>query len=87
MISENAVDFLVDFGSTATKNGSTAVVGVFDKAYGEAFGLVAGNDPVFRCPTGNIARGDTLAIGATTYTVIGIEADGTGWDLCRLEAV
>ena len=56
MISENPVDFLVDFGSTATKNGSTSVVGVFDKAFAESFGMIAGNDPVFRCPTGNIAR-------------------------------
>ena len=88
MISENPVDFLVDFGSTATKNGSTSVVGVFDKAFAESFGMIAGNDPVFRCPSATgIVRGNTLVIGGVSYTVVGVEADGTGWDLCRLEAV
>lgn len=33
-----------------------------------------------------MARGNTLLIGGTTYTVVSIEADGTGIDLCRLEA-
>ena len=63
------------------------VVGLFDKSYGEAFGIIAGNDPVFRCLTSvGMARGNTLLIGGTTYTVVSIEADGTGIDLCRLEA-
>ena len=50
MITEQAADFLADFATTATKNGTVAVSGVFDKAYGEAYGMIAGTDPVFRCP-------------------------------------
>ena len=39
--------FLADFAVSATKNGSATVSGVFDKAYGEAYGMIAGTDPVF----------------------------------------
>lgn len=73
--------------TVATRNGTVSVVGLFDKAYGESFGLITGNDPVFRCLTSvGMARGDTLVVGSTTYTVAGVEADGAGLDLCRLEA-
>ena len=79
--------FLADFAVSATKNGSATVSGVFDKAYGEAYGMIAGNDPVFRCPTASaVVRGNTLLIGGVTYTVTHVEGDGTGWDVCRLEA-
>lgn len=78
--------FFIDFGTAATI-GAATVVGLFDKSYGEAFGIIAGNYPVFRCLTSvGMARGNTLLIGGTTYTVVSIEADGTGIDLCRLEA-
>ena len=84
-INDAVIDHLSDV--VATRNGSGSVVGLFDKSYGEAFGLIAGNDPVFRCLTSvGMARGDTLLIGSTSYTVVGIEPDGTGWDVCRLEA-
>ena len=87
MISETLTDFLPDFGIAATRNGTTSVTGLFDKAYAEAFGMIAGNDPVFRCLTSvGMARGDTLSISGTTYTVMEIQPDGTGIDLCKLEA-
>ena len=73
--------------TVATRNGSEPVTGLFDKAYGEAFGLISGNDPVFRCLTSvGMARGNTLLIGGVTYTVTNVEGDGAGWDVCRLEA-
>ena len=79
--------FFEDFGIAAVRNGATSVTGLFDKAYGEAFGLISGNDPVFRCLTSvGMARADTLVINGATYTVVSIEPDGTGIDLCRLEA-
>ena len=79
--------FFTDFAVTATRNGSAQVAGIFDKAYADAFSLVAGNDPVFRCPDGaGVVRGDTLLISATTYTVTHTEPDGTGLMVCRLEA-
>jgi len=84
---EDSDPFLADFAVSATKNGSATVSGVFDKAYGEAYGMIAGNDPVFRCPTASaVVRGNTLLIGGVTYTVTHVEGDGTGWDVCRLEA-
>jgi len=87
MITENLADFVVDFGIDVTRNGSATVSGLFDKAYAEAFGLIAGNDPVFRClSSAGMARGDTLVISGTTYTVTEVQPDGTGIDLCKLEA-
>lgn len=86
MFVEDHAPYLADFAVSATKNGTTPVSGLFDKAYGEAFGLVSGNDTVFRCTSGQLARGNTLVVSGTTYTVVSIEADGTGWDVCRLEA-
>jgi len=84
---EDHAPFLADFAVSAVKNGATAVAGLFDKAYGEAFGLIAGNDPVFRCLSSvGMARGNTLVIGGVTYTVASIEPDGTGIDVCRLES-
>ncbi len=87
MITETLADFLPDFSTSATRNGSATVSGLFDKAYAEAFGMIAGNDPVFRCLSSvGMARGDTLVISGTTYTVTEIQPDGTGIDLCKLEA-
>lgn len=84
---EDLAPYLTDFAVPATRNGSASVVGIFDKPYGEAFGMISGNDPVFRCLSSiGMARGDTLVVSGITYTVTHIEADGTGIDLCRLEA-
>ena len=83
---EDLTPFFADFAAVATKSG-VAVSGIFDKAYGESFGLIAGNDPVFRTASSTgIVRGNTLVIGGVTYTVTHVEPDGTGLDLCRLEA-
>ena len=83
---ESTAPFFADFGVTATLAGAD-VRGIFDDAYGEAFGgLVAGSGPMFRLPSSIAAtRGDSLVLGATTYTVVGIEPDGTGMTLLRLE--
>ena len=87
MITENFADFFVDFGATATKSG-VPVAGIFDVAYADAFDMIAGSGPVFRCATSaGVVRGDTLVINGTSYTVTVAEADGTGLTLCRLEAV
>jgi hypothetical protein len=68
------------------RNGSLFAQGFFDNAYAEAFGIISGNDPVFRCLSSvGMARGDTLLIDGVTYTVTHIESDA-GIDLCRLES-
>lgn len=86
MITENLVDFFMDFNATATKSG-VSIAGIFDANYADAFGMVSGNSPVFHCATSAaIARGNTLVINGTSYTVTVTESDGTGMTLCRLEA-
>ena len=83
---ESFAGYFADFGVDATLNGAT-VRGIFDDAYGDAFGgLVAGSGPMFRVPTTiAVTRGDSLACAATTYTVVNIEPDGTGLSTLRLE--
>lgn len=78
--------YFVDFGATATKSG-VAVAGIFDATAADAFGMVSGNHPVFICATSaGVARGNTLVINGTNYTVTAVEPDGTGMTACRLEA-
>lgn len=83
---ESMPSFFVDFGVAATLNG-VAVRGIFDDAYGEVFGgIVSGTGPVFRlASSATHARGQSLVIGAATYTVSAVEPDGTGMSLLRLE--
>lgn len=83
---ESFAPLFADFGVDATLAGAP-VRGIFDDAYGEAFGgLVSGSGPMFRLPSSVAAtRGNALVIGATTYTVAGIEPDGTGLTVLRLE--
>jgi hypothetical protein len=77
--------YFTDFGVPATLDGAP-VRGIFDNAYGESFGLVASSSPVFRLPSSiAVTTGQTLVIAATTYTVAGIEPDGTGLTVLRLE--
>jgi hypothetical protein len=77
------------FGIAATYNGSATVNGILDLAYYEPLGNVAeGSAPVFTCAAADVpsvAHGDTLVIGARTYKVCGVEPDGTGIVLLRLE--
>ena len=78
--------FFADFGVSATLAGNT-VTGIFDDAYGESFGgMVAGSGPMFRLPSSiAVTSGDALVHASTTYTVVGIEPDGTGLTLLRLQ--
>lgn len=83
---EDRAPFFADFGIAATLNGAS-VTGIFDDAYGEAFGgMVMGSGPMFRCQSSaGHAAGQALVIGATTYTVTGVEPDGTGLTVLRLD--
>ena len=62
---------------------------IFDGPYLEALGnAVEGSGPValaIAAEVPAVAQGDTLTIGATEYTVRGVEPDGTGLVLLRLE--
>ncbi len=87
---ENLAPFFntADFGTAATLNGA-AVNGIFDNDYYEALGnTVEGSSPVFRLATSDasaVAHGQSLVIASTTYKVRGVEPDGTGVTLLRLE--
>ncbi len=66
------------------------LLGVFDAAYGESFGI-SGTTPVLLCDDTDLAdlavvAGDTVTIGSDSYTVSRIEADGTGMSRLILDA-
>ncbi|MBK7592226.1 MAG: hypothetical protein IPI27_13395 [Betaproteobacteria bacterium] len=77
-----------DFAVTATLAG-VSVTGIFDAQYYEPLGNdVQGSQPMFMLPTASApsaAHGQTLVIGASTYKVRGVEPDGTGVTVLRLE--
>ena len=83
---ESFAGYFADYGVDATLNG-TPVRGIFDDAYGDAFGgMVAGSGPMFRLPSSiAVSRGNSLVLGAKSYTVVGIEPDGTGLTVLRLD--
>lgn len=77
-----------DFAVAATLNG-VAVSGILDEEYLEPLGnVVEGKAPVFACRAAavpSVAHGQTLVVGARTFKVRGVEPDGTGVVLLRLE--
>lgn len=78
--------FFADFGVDAVVDGVN-VVGIFDKAYQESFGIVSGDNPIL-VVSSNVAaaEGDSVTINATSYTVAGVQPDGTGITILQLEA-
>lgn len=80
-----------DFAVTATYNGATPVNGILDTAYVEApagIGGIQSSQPVFLCRTADVpsaAHGQTLVVGAVTYKLVGVEPDGSGTTILRLE--
>ena len=86
-----ALDFVSmtrDFGLDATLNG-VSVRGIFDAPYADAFG-VGGSAPqltVLASDAPLVAIGDAVTIGDASYTVAGVEPDGTGVARLTLRAV
>ncbi|PTR17498.1 hypothetical protein C8R31_101662 [Nitrosospira sp. Nsp2] len=75
-----------EFADAVTYNGAP-LAGIFDNAYFEGQGI-QGSQPVFTCPTADVAsarHGDLLVRAGVTYKVVGVEPDGTGITLLRLE--
>lgn len=63
-----------DFAVAGVLNSTLTVNGIHDPRYVDPFS-VDGVDNVFLCPISsapNVAQGDTLVIGATTYKVRGV---------------
>ena len=76
-----------DFAEVAL-NGATPINGIFDNSYASSFD-VAGSAPTFTCKssdaTGLSPGTSTLTIRSSSYLVIGVEADGTGVTVVRLQ--
>ena len=76
----------------AIYNGGASVDGIFSKDYldaGEGAVSFESSTPAFVCQAADvpaIARADTFLINGTTYSVTGIEPDGTGLVLIKLRS-
>lgn len=87
---EDPTLFFGDFAVAATLQSVAVSSGViFDREYIEALGnTVEGRAPValaIASEIPSVAQGQSLVIAAATYTVRGVEPDGTGLVLLRLE--
>lgn len=62
------------------------VGGLFRSNYAEAFGVISGSSPAFRCLDGiPVGFGATVVIGPVTYTVAEIQPAEPGFQLLKLE--
>ena len=84
---ETAADrtaMLADYGTTVTKADTSTFTGIFDNdflAVDVDESEVESSEPTLLARTAdvsNLAHGDTLTISAVSYTVRGIQPDGTG---------
>ena len=86
MFVEDTSAFFSDFGIAAIVGG-VACRGIFDEAYAEAFGMIAGASPSLLVTTGVAADiGAPVVIGARRFNVAAVEPDGCGMMRIRLEA-
>lgn len=90
MMTETLSDFLnTDEFATAALVGASAVNGIFDNGYAEAFGIAAGTKPTFLCKVADLPAltlGTTTAvIGGVTYTIVENQPDGLGLTTLTLE--
>ena len=78
--------FFTDFAIDVTVNGVSAR-GIFDNGFAAAFGgMVDGTSPVLHLLSAvPVSRGDAVIISGASYTVTGIEPDGTGVTQLRLD--
>ena len=83
--------FFADFGQTITKADTTTFTAIFDDEFAEAGGLmnqIETSSPQLTCRTSDVsglAHNAVLTFGGSTYHVIGIEPEGTGITILKLE--
>lgn len=81
-------DITSGFAQNATLSGGGVVPVIFDKAYqGALGGLVESTGPQCLAKSADVSavvQGSTLVIAGTTYTVTGVEPDGTGITVLQL---
>jgi hypothetical protein len=90
MFAEDFDIYLDDFGVEATFKGQP-IRCIFDRQYFEIPAGEAGmqsSQPQALCKDADVigaAQGEAFDIGAVTFRIVGIEPDGTGMTLLRLE--
>jgi len=57
----------------ATLTGNVKVNVLFGAIYGEAFGLVAGDQPALVCAAGAITKSAAVTIGGVAYTAVQVK--------------
>lgn len=75
------------FAVACTVDGAS-VSGIFDNAYLQSLGITAGTGPVLLLPAASVGsadQGDSITVAGTSYTITGLEPDGTGLVLLRLQ--
>lgn len=80
MFVEDHSAYLIDFGVDAVVAGRI-VRGIFDNAYADPLGIVAGSQPVLLVISSvvpDVAVGDSVTVGGDPYTVGRVEPDGAG---------
>ena len=90
MFAEDLAPFFdpADHGTEALYDGATVPIdGIFDAEYVEPLS-VESSGPAYLCPVASVpgvAHGKALIINGTTYLVRGVQPDGTGVVLLKLE--
>jgi len=87
VVVEDLAPYFAAFGQDCTIAGGT-IVGIFDSQYDRALGIVDSSTPVLTIKTSDwssVSRGASVTVASVAYTVTGIEPDGTGITLLRLQ--
>jgi len=80
---EDRDDFLIldDFAITANYNSGTTIKGIFSNGYVEVGGIES-KRPLFTCAAADVSgvnHGKSLVVNGTTYSVVGVQPDDTGF--------
>ena len=80
---------MTDFGTTVTAGDRCTFTAIFDSEYvGVGDVEIESSGPALTCRTSDVAdraHGDVLTIDSVGYVIRGIQPDGTGVTLLRLE--
>jgi len=85
---ENNAAFFADFGVPATIAGAPVAV-IFDNEYMASLDVESSNPLALAsaADVAAVAHGDAVVIGTASYTIAGIQPDGTGFTILELEKV
>lgn len=89
MLVDPVAMFFADASHYLTTDG-VSVRGFFSAPLKDAFGMLAGIDPLLTCLSSEVTlslRGKILIINGINYTIREIDPDGYGLSILKLEAV